>query len=48
MLGADGVVVGTRLWASAEALTPQAHIEKALGVNPNFSTKKQKGCRFVA
>lgn len=32
MLGADGVVVGTRLWASAEALTPQAHIEKAIGV----------------
>ncbi|MGH9740688.1 MAG: NAD(P)H-dependent flavin oxidoreductase [Candidatus Acidiferrales bacterium] len=29
MLGADGVVVGTRLWASAESLTPQAHIEKA-------------------
>jgi nitronate monooxygenase len=32
MLGADGVVVGTRLWASAEALTPQAHTEKAIGV----------------
>src|ERR1700730_4075848 len=32
MLGADGVVVGTRLWASAEALTPKAHIDKAIGV----------------
>lgn len=30
MLGADGVVVGTRLWASAEALTPQAHTDKAI------------------
>jgi NAD(P)H-dependent flavin oxidoreductase YrpB (nitropropane dioxygenase family) len=32
MLGADGVVVGTRLWASAEALTPQAHTDKAIDV----------------
>src|SRR5580704_9901873 len=32
MLGADGVVVGTRLWASAEALTPAAHTDKAIGV----------------
>jgi nitronate monooxygenase len=32
MLGADGVVVGTRLWASAEALTPKAHTDKAIGV----------------
>src|SRR5580704_2240382 len=32
LLGADGVVVGSRLWASAEALTPKAHIEKAIGV----------------
>jgi len=31
MLGADGVLVGTRLWASAEALTPKAHTDKALG-----------------
>jgi nitronate monooxygenase len=30
MLGADGVVVGTRFWASAEALTPQAHTDKAI------------------
>jgi nitronate monooxygenase len=32
MLGADGVLVGTRFWASAEALTPKAHTDKALGV----------------
>ena len=32
MLGADGVVVGTRLWASAEALTPQAHSDRAIRV----------------
>jgi len=25
------VVVGTRLWASAEALTPKAHTDKAIG-----------------
>src|SRR5579863_6661663 len=31
MLGADGVLVGTRLWASAEALTPKAHTDNAIG-----------------
>jgi nitronate monooxygenase len=31
MLGADGVVVGSRFWASAEALTPKAHTDKAIG-----------------
>lgn len=31
MLGADGVVVGSRLWASSEALTPRAHTDKAIG-----------------
>jgi nitronate monooxygenase len=29
MLGADGVVVGTRFWASAEALTPPAAFDRA-------------------
>ena len=29
MLGADGVVVGTRFWSSAEALTPVSHTDKA-------------------
>jgi nitronate monooxygenase len=33
MLGADGVVVGSRLWASAEALTPKSHIDKAIASN---------------
>ena len=31
MLGADGIVAGTRFWASAEALTPTAHTERAIG-----------------
>jgi len=30
MLGADGVLVGTRFWASAEALTPQAMSDRAV------------------
>jgi nitronate monooxygenase len=30
MLGADGVLVGTRFWASAEALTPAAMIDRAV------------------
>ena len=30
LLGADGVLVGSRFWASAEALTPQAMTERAL------------------
>src|SRR6185369_7547081 len=29
MLGADGVVVGTRFWASAEALTPAGSTDRA-------------------
>ena len=32
MLGADGVLGGTRFWASVEALTPEAHTNKAMGV----------------
>ena len=30
MLGADGVVVGSRFWASAEALTPAGAVERAI------------------
>jgi nitronate monooxygenase len=30
MLGADGVLVGTRFWASAEALTPAQHTDAAI------------------
>jgi nitronate monooxygenase len=33
MLGADGVLVGTRFWASAEALTPKSHTDKAIGAS---------------
>ena len=33
MLGADAVVVGTRFWASAEALTSRTHTDKAIGMN---------------
>jgi nitronate monooxygenase len=32
MLRADSVLVGTRFWASAEALTPRSHTDKAIGV----------------
>jgi len=32
MLGADGVVVGTRFWASSEALTPKSHTDKAIAM----------------
>jgi nitronate monooxygenase len=32
MLGAEGIVVGSRFWASAEALTPKAHTDKAIGL----------------
>jgi len=39
MLGADGVLVGTRLWASAEALTPKAHTDKAVGVTGDSTTR---------
>lgn len=30
LLGADGVLIGSRFWASAEALTPQAMTDRAL------------------
>jgi nitronate monooxygenase len=33
MLGADGVLVGTRFWASAEALTPKEHTDQALSLS---------------
>jgi nitronate monooxygenase len=42
MLGADAVVVGTRLWASAEALTPKAHTDKAIGKSGD-STIRTRG-----
>lgn len=33
MLGADGVLVGTRFWSSAEALTPAAHTDRAAALS---------------
>jgi nitronate monooxygenase len=39
MLGADGVLVGTRFWASAEALTPKAHTDKAMGVSGDSTVR---------
>jgi len=39
MLGADGVVVGSRFWASAEALTPQAHTDKAITVTGDSTVR---------
>lgn len=41
MLGADGVVVGTRFWASAEALTPEAAL-KRLGTTTGDDTVRTK------
>jgi len=39
MLGADGVVVGSRFWASAEALTPASHTDKAIGVTGDATVR---------
>lgn len=30
ILGADGVVLGTRFWAAAEAMTPKSHTDRAI------------------
>jgi nitronate monooxygenase len=39
MLGADGVVVGTRFWAAAEALTPQAATDRAIRATGDDSVR---------
>jgi nitronate monooxygenase len=39
MLGADGVVVGTRFWSSAEALTKKAHTDKAIAANGDSTVR---------
>jgi nitronate monooxygenase len=39
MLGADGIVVGTRFWASKEALTPKSHTDKAIAMNGDSTTR---------
>lgn len=39
ILGADGVVVGTRFWASAEALSKKAHTDKAIAANGDSTVR---------
>ncbi|HUA19771.1 MAG TPA: nitronate monooxygenase [Bryobacteraceae bacterium] len=39
MLGADGVVVGTRFWASAEALTPRSHTDRAINMTGDCTVR---------
>ncbi|HYL63311.1 MAG TPA: nitronate monooxygenase, partial [Candidatus Methylomirabilis sp.] len=39
MLGADGVVLGTRFWASAEAMTPQSHTDKAIAATGDATVR---------
>ncbi len=39
MLGADGVLVGTRFWAAEEALTPAAAVERALAASGDATVR---------
>jgi nitronate monooxygenase len=50
ILGADGVVVGTRFWASAEELTKKAHTDKAIAANGDSTvrTKALDALRGIA
>jgi len=50
VLGADGVVVGTRFWASTEALTKKAHTDKAIAANGDSTvrTKALDALRGIA
>ena len=50
MLGADGVLVGTRFWASAEALTPVAASDRAIRAtgDDTIRTKSVDALRGVA
>jgi nitronate monooxygenase len=50
ILGADGVVVGTRFWASAEALSKKAHTDKAIAANGDSTvrTKTLDALRGIA
>ena len=42
MLGADGAIVGSRLWASAEALTPTSHVERAMGASGDATLRTRR------
>jgi nitronate monooxygenase len=39
LLGADGVLVGTRFWAAEEALTPPAAVERALAASGDATVR---------
>jgi nitronate monooxygenase len=39
MLGAEGVLVGTRFWAAAEALTPKSYTDMAIAVTGDTTTR---------
>ena len=41
MLGADGVVVGTRFWASEEALTPKAATDRAMAATGDDTVRSK-------
>ena len=45
MLGADGVMLGSRLWASPECLVHPNHQRAALAANGD-GTIRQKVCRY--
>ena len=42
MLGADGAVVGSRLWASAEALTPPSHVSRAIAASGDGTVRTRR------
>ena len=42
LLGADGAVVGSRLWASVEALTPDAHVARAIGASGDGTVRTDR------
>lgn len=39
LLGAEGVVMGTRFWASAEAMTPKSHTDKAIAADGDATVR---------
>lgn len=39
MLGAEGIVMGTRFWASAEAMTPETHTNRAISATGDATVR---------
>lgn len=39
MLGAEGIVMGTRFWASAEAMTPETHKDRAIAATGDATVR---------